>query len=80
MAIGTGYGAMRPNKRKVCLRVIEFGQIFPLLCRMAGEASQGLSQCVRKCHALGELPLMNVLVATGTGERAEVVKRDPGAK
>lgn len=66
MTIGAPDGAMRAHECKARPRMIKFRQILPFLRGMAGLATKCLARRVPARHALGELAMMNVLMATGT--------------
>ncbi len=68
------HGAMRSHQRKGGGGVVEAHQVAPRLRGMADLATVG-SVWRRFCHALAELPLMGVGVATGTRQALPVIYR-----
>jgi len=78
VAIGAGQSAVRANQWEGGLGVVEPGQILPLLCRVAGQAPQGCAFGIDRRHAFRELTVVNVLVATGAAQMAEMIKRNLG--
>ena len=75
MAVDTGHCAMRPQQRKVGLRVIETRKILPLPRRMTCLATDGFIGCIAHCHPLRELASMYVLMAGSAIEVNEMVGR-----
>ena len=75
VAVDAGRRAMRPQERKVCLCVIEPGQIFPLACRVARLAAHRCSGCIAHRHPLHKLPLVHILVAGRAIETSKVEGR-----
>ena len=66
---------MRSHKRKLGLRMVELRQIFPRLCRMASRAAQGLTVSASLLHSFVELPVVNILMATGAEQRLPAIER-----
>lgn len=65
VAIDTGCCAVRSQQRKLCLGVVETGNFLPRFRCMASLASRGSLVGARLQHALFELSMMRVGVATG---------------
>lgn len=58
--------------------MVELGQILPFGGRVAGQAAQWFSVCIQPRRSFCELAFVNILVATGAGERTEVIKSNLG--
>ena len=65
VAIDAGRRAVRPEQRELRLRMIEAREFLPRLGRVTGLASRGRAVGARQLHALFELALVRIRVATG---------------
>src|SRR5258708_10022626 len=74
VAIGTIHGTMRPQKREFRVGVVESSHIVPIFCGVAGFAPDGFAGRVFLLHALGELTMVDVLVAGAAAELCEMVE------
>ena len=74
VAIGAFHGAMRTQKRELRRRVIESVHIVPILCGVAGLASDKFACGVLLLHPFGKLTVMNVFVASAATELGEMVE------
>lgn len=75
VAIDAGGGAVRTQQRESRRRVIELSQFLPRLRGMAGLASAWPTRCLCLLHALIELPLVGISVATGATQIRPVIDR-----
>ena len=74
VAIDAGHRSMRALQGERSRAVVKPIQLMPGLGRMARLAPHRLAVLARLCHALIELPLVHILVATGAGQVFEVVR------
>jgi len=75
VAIDARGGAMRAQQRKSSFRVIELGQLLPRFCGMASLATAGASRRLGLLHALIELSIVRIGVATGATQIRPVIDR-----
>lgn len=69
---------VRPDERKLCLRVIEARQVCPGFHRMAGFASARPSVGAALRHLRLEFAVMRILMAACAGHVAEVIRDNLG--
>jgi hypothetical protein len=79
VAFGASNGAMRTQQREIRFGVIEFRRIFPYFGGMAKQASDRLAALSRSGHALRELALVHVLMATRATQLNKVIDRGLGS-
>ena len=78
VAIDAGGRAVRTQQRESRRRVIELGQFLPRFGRMARLASTRTTRCLCLLHALIELPLVRIGMATGAAQSRPVINRGRG--
>ncbi len=78
VAIDAGGGTMRTQQRESRLRVIELGQLLPRFCGMACLASAWTACSLCLLHALIELPIVRISMATGATQIRPVIDRGWG--
>ena len=78
VAIDAGCGTMCTQQRESRLRVIELGQLLPRFCGMARLASAWTACSLCLLHALIELPIVRIGVATGATQIRPVIDRGGG--
>lgn len=64
VAIDTADRAMRTHQGKLCLGMVELGEVFPSLGVMADLAAERLAICTGLRHAIFELTLVGIKVTT----------------
>jgi len=78
VAIDAGGGTMCTQQRESRLRVIELGQLLPRFCGMACLASAWTACSLCLLHALIELPIVRISMATGATQIRPVIDRGGG--
>ena len=76
VAIRAVHGPMRADKREFRCGVIEILHVVPILCGVAGFATQRFALGVALLHALGKLAVVDVLMTCGARKLSEVIEHN----
>jgi len=76
VAIRAVHGPMRADKREFRCGVIEILHVVPILCGVAGFATQRFALGVALLHALGKLAVVDVLMTCGARKLGEMIEHN----